>query len=1583
MKRLKLFFACLLMAVLSIGQVWGADATCTLTNANIVAGSGGTSYGNASATDGCGKTWNAYAIKNHHSTATSSYKYWQIKKYASNTAYYIQVPTMPGKITSIALTVSSTQKPMTDGQNNTTLYFSASSSTSAAGAGVASATGASSVTIDCSALNLTTGYITASGAVRIWDVEVTYTAGGCSSEVTITKGAENHGTYTLSDTKVCADGDGGEITISNISPADGYEFDEITTSASGTVDNDLKKVTGIKAATTITVKFKAIPQYTVTWNNSGVTSTSQVYKGEKPEFPATPVACDATSTTFIGWATEAWTGKIANLDDKTVYTSADAMPAVSAAVTYYAVFAKVAGQSGWIETPIGDLTSTDVFVFAGGTYAMTNDNGTSSAPATSAITIADGKITSAVADNLKWNISGNATNGYTFYPNGTDESWLYCSTTDATGSNNNMRVGTGARKAFEFEGSYLKTKDSNTARYLSIYNNADFRGYVNTNLAIEAKFYKYSAGSASDYMTTCAAPTCENLGTPVVNVTNKTYNSARLTWAAVTNADKYLVKFNGVDQTATSNLYFDATDLEAEETYTYQVKALAAANQDDWCDGEFSAEANFTTGAAPKATLTLMNLGEEHASSGAEYAVGTAVTLPTTAATCSKTFVGWSDKEENIAAGDVMTQITLNQDTTLYAVYADVAAGPTTNIAYSTNTTTNMTGGNDAALLGLNNEEWSVVGAKGDNNNFPGLNKAGDIRLYYAATGSNTITITAPQTIASIALTYNTGYDNASIEVGGNVVALVDGVYPINATSFVIGNANTSNVQVQIKNIAVNFPGAQSNWATTCADPLDNPTFSLDPEVAPIAGEYKEAINVVITNNAGEGTIYYTTNGQNPTSASTEYTEPIVLNTCGTKTIKAIVISDNNQSEVVSATYEMAIPIPSVSAEDPYTEADAVAVINSGCYNDEDVWVTGTVASNGAAWYQNSGTYTITLENGFKFYYFYEGANEQAFTTNYIAAGDVLVAKGKLEKSGDTYRLAQGCYLVSRTPAQKTPIESDIDNPITVAAALNYIDNAATYELTNVYVKGVASADPDNQGTFNIHDANVDNTFQIYRGVLSAALIAAGEEVEENDTIIAFGELKKYYSTYEMAEGGEIVVVKKYNAPVVNVESVDMTESSASVEVGETVTLHAAVNPDNATDQAIVWSVQSGSDYASVDENGVVTGTAEGTAVIRAAAHEDESIYAECTVTVTSSSIPENTDIITAAKIGVEGNSYVAWENKTGFGTSSVYAGNSTNGTGDNTGALQLRYNTTESKQSGIVLTSSNGLVLKGLSVTVKSGSNTLNVYAKNTTYAGYSDLYSDDEDVRGKLIGTVSETGAMTLAAGVSYDDNYQFIGLRSANGALYLTDITITWGNAVTPPTPDYTRGVTNGNYGTICLPQAGTISGATLYDLESYENGLIYCLEVTDGIMEAGKPYIFKATSNLLEVTYSSADVVAAGHANGLYGFYDLNDEDAKKNLDQDGTNYILYQNQYWLVNSDAYIVNYRAYIKLGEIGTDVPNQQNGAPRRRIAMTVNGTNTATGIDEITNEQSQMTNKVIIDGRLFIIRGEKMYNANGQLVK
>lgn len=87
-------------------------------------------------------------------------------------------------------------------------------------------------------------------------------------------------------------------------------------------------------------------------------------------------------------------------------------------------------------------------------------------------------------------------------------------------------------------------------------------------------------------------------------------------------------------------------------------------------------------------------------------------------------------------------------------------------------------------------------------------------------------------------------------------------------------------------------------------------------------------------------------------------------------------------------------------------------------------------------------------------------------------------------------------------------------------------------------------------------------------------------------------------------------------------------------------------------------------------------------------------------------------------------------------------------------------------------------------------------------------------------------------------------------------------------------YSRDVTNGNFGTLCLPYGGTISGATLYAIEGkqMENGEVKSISLVEvDKVEAGKPYIFQATSEKLVVYYEGNIQATAGNNNGLLGSY----------------------------------------------------------------------------------------------------------------
>lgn len=143
----------------------------------------------------------------------------------------------------------------------------------------------------------------------------------------------------------------------------------------------------------------------------------------------------------------------------------------------------------------------------------------------------------------------------------------------------------------------------------------------------------------------------------------------------------------------------------------------------------------------------------------------------------------------------------------------------TVELAYTGTTTTNMTGENDAAIVGLDASEWSVIGNKGGSDYFPGLNKNGDIRLYWTATETNTIVVSSLTYATINEITFEfTGdnYSNVYVEVDGERVEPNDmGAYEINSSSFTIGNNNTTNVQVRIKKITITYtPDTQTSIET-------------------------------------------------------------------------------------------------------------------------------------------------------------------------------------------------------------------------------------------------------------------------------------------------------------------------------------------------------------------------------------------------------------------------------------------------------------------------------------------------------------------------------------------------------------------------------------------------------------------------------------------------------------------------------------------------------------------------------------------------------------------------------------------------
>ena len=104
-------------------------------------------------------------------------------------------------------------------------------------------------------------------------------------------------------------------------------------------------------------------------------------------------------------------------------------------------------------------------------------------------------------------------------------------------------------------------------------------------------------------------------------------------------------------------------------------------------------------------------------------------------------------------------------------------------------------------------------------------------------------------------------------------------------------------------------------------------------------------------------------------------------------------------------------------------------------------------------------------------------------------------------------------------------------------------------------------------------------------------------------------------------DGGKLTGNIPTNGVVYKVTEVKLDKTNLSLEVGDTATLTATVEPDEASNKNVTWS-SDGTSVATVDDTGKVTAISVGSATITATT-QDGNKTATCTVTVTAPPEPE------------------------------------------------------------------------------------------------------------------------------------------------------------------------------------------------------------------------------------------------------------------------------------------------------------------------------------------------------------------------
>jgi len=350
--------------------------------------------------------------------------------------------------------------------------------------------------------------------------------------------------------------------------------------------------------------------------------------------------------------------------------------------------------------------------------------------------------------------------------------------------------------------------------------------------------------------------------------------------------------------------------------------------------------------------------------------------------------------------------------------------------------------------------------------------------------------------------------------------------------------------------------------------------------------------------------------------------------------------------------------------------------------------------------------------------------------------------------------------------------------------------------------------------------------------------------------------------------------------------------------------------------------------------------------------------------------------------------------------SSAVYAGN-TGATTD--GGIVIR---AKNNNSGIVTTATGGRITKveisAWNTTGTTSNRQIDVYGSNTAYTAASNLYDDAN--AGTLVGNMNYyTTGDGITTSVVFNDEYNYVGIRSNSGALAFDKLIITYGSAsfsdYCTTLPSYsaqtlTLVAKSGDdyYATFSNSKVTFIEGAevskvsvsdtkmTLTQLE--ESTITIGSEEKIGcFVPANTGVLIKASSNSVNYYTVENKMVAALEGNALraatvekeepgYKFYKLAYKTYNKET-QTGTDLGFY---YGAANGAAFPSREgSAYLAV--------STASGAPIRFVFNEEDEENAATAVENV-----EMTNEVvkfIENGQLYILRAGKVYNAQGQLVK
>ena len=426
---------------------------------------------------------------------------------------------------------------------------------------------------------------------------------------------------------------------------------------------------------------------------------------------------------------------------------------------------------------------------------------------------------------------------------------------------------------------------------------------------------------------------------------------------------------------------------------------------------------------------------------------------------------------------------------------------------------------------------------------------------------------------------------------------------------------------------------------------------------------------------------------------------------------------------------------------------------------------------------------------------------------------------------------------------------------------------------------------------------------------------------------------------------------------------VALSQTSANLLLGSTLTLTPSFTPAYATDRALTWETSNPS-IATVD-GGVVTPVATGSVTITAKLTSNNSVYATCNVTVV--------DALTPA---------------TWYGYSTIQP---------QEGFTAYTYSITRNANQTLTFTMTTDKNIVGYvsgitgDVTGSFSGYTAETHSGSFTTEG---TYTDNDPLNLQLTFASANYGATPLAI------SYRVGSSNDALGQAIAIDESADNTSIITAYDEQSVVGIVKrsfaaGNLYTLVLPfnvdaaqTAEKLPGQLTKLNNTYvkDNGDLRINFVNVSAVEAGVPYLYQPSANVTNPAFVGVtvdeDLNPTEPADGLakyYGIYAPMDGVALHNK---ANAYVLGPDQYLYAVADLpdnqTMAALRAYFVL-----NFPSAGPGAPKRLAKVVFNENETETTTD-IENLQTDIEcTKVIVNGQLQIIRDGKTYNAFGQLVK